>query len=46
MSFSLREIAQKCGFQNYNYFLTVFKNTTGVTPMQYRTDHKFCPGVI
>ena len=44
--YSLREIAQKCGFQNYNYFLTVFKNTTGVTPMQYRTDHKFCPGVI
>lgn len=34
--YSLKEISQKCGFQNYNYFLTVFKNTTGVTPAQYR----------
>lgn len=38
--YSLKEISQKCGFQNYNYFLTVFKNTTGKTPMQYRTEHK------
>lgn len=42
--YSLKEISQKCGFQNYNYFLTVFKNTTGVTPMQYRTGHKFYSG--
>lgn len=39
-NYSLKEISQKCGFQNYNYFLTVFKNIKGITPMQYRTEHK------
>lgn len=33
---SLKKIAEKSGFQSYNYFLTVFKNYMGVTPVQYR----------
>lgn len=32
----IKEISIKCGFFNYNYFLTVFKNITGITPTQYR----------
>lgn len=35
---SLRKISEESGFQNYNYFLTVFKNYMGVTPVQYRED--------
>lgn len=33
----IKEISSKCGFQNYNYFLTVFKNTNGMPPAQYRS---------
>lgn len=33
---SLKKIAEECGFQGYNYFLTVFKTYMGVTPVQYR----------
>ena len=33
---SLRDIAEKTGFRNYNYFIKVFKDVTGVTPMHYR----------
>lgn len=34
---SLREIAERTGFHNYNYFIKVFKDATGVTPMYFRT---------
>lgn len=34
---SLREIADRTGFHNYNYFIKVFKDVTGVTPMYFRT---------
>lgn len=33
---SLRKIAEDSGFQSYNYFLTVFKTYTGMTPAEYR----------
>ncbi len=36
--YSLKEISCKSGFQNYNYFLTVFKSSTGMTPVQYRME--------
>lgn len=36
--YSLKEISCKSGFQNYNYFLTVFKNSMGMTPVQYRME--------
>lgn len=33
---SLAEIAYKCGFSDYNYFITVFKKLVGVPPIAYR----------
>ncbi|MBO5095167.1 MAG: PocR ligand-binding domain-containing protein [Lachnospiraceae bacterium] len=29
-------IAEACGFEDYNYFITVFKKQTGTTPRQFR----------
>ncbi|WMJ89747.1 response regulator transcription factor [Anaerocolumna sp. MB42-C2] len=31
----LKEIASRCGFQNYTYFLKTFKKYTGKTPKEY-----------
>jgi len=36
----LREIAQLSGFTSANYFGTVFKRQTGLSPNQYREAHK------
>lgn len=33
---SITEIAAMCGFKDYNYFITVFKKVTGITPKAYR----------
>ncbi len=33
---SLRLIAEKVGFEDYNYFARVFKKTTGSTPREYK----------
>lgn len=32
----INEIAEKCGYQDYNYFITVFRRETGLPPRQYR----------
>lgn len=32
---SVAEVASACGFSDYNYFITVFKRLTGVTPKKY-----------
>lgn len=32
----ISEIASECGFNDYNYFITIFKRLTGVPPKQYR----------
>lgn len=32
---SLAEIASECGFNDYNYFITVFKRTVGMPPKAY-----------
>jgi len=32
----IMEIANLCGFQNYRYFMTVFKQRTGRTPTEFR----------
>lgn len=37
---SLGEIAEKSGFSSPRYFSTSFKNYTGVTPTQYKRDHR------
>ena len=33
---NISEIASACGFDDYNYFITVFKRIVGVPPKQYR----------
>ncbi|MDF2986612.1 MAG: hypothetical protein K0R50_2122 [Eubacterium sp.] len=38
--YSQGEIAAKCGYSDYFYFIRVFKKTTGVTPGQYRHKEK------
>lgn len=35
--FRLSEVAERCGFQDVNYFCRVFKTKTGMTPSEYRT---------
>lgn len=32
---SINEVAVKCGFHDYNYFITVFKKVTGYSPRHY-----------
>ncbi len=39
-SLPLGEIAEKSGFSSPRYFSTSFKNYTGVTPTQYKKDHR------
>ncbi len=33
---SLADIAEKCGFHDYNYFITVFSREAGTSPIAYR----------
>ncbi|MBO5069233.1 MAG: PocR ligand-binding domain-containing protein [Roseburia sp.] len=33
---SIAEVASKCGFSDYNYFITVFKRLTGMPPKIYQ----------
>lgn len=33
---SIADISAECGFDDYNYFITVFKRETGTTPAKYR----------
>ncbi len=35
-SFSLDEIAEKCGFNSKSYFIAVFKKQYGITPKKYK----------
>lgn len=37
---TIADIASKCGFTDYNYFITVFKRLTGVPPRRYRELYK------
>ena len=37
---SIADIAAECGFDDYNYFITVFKRETGQTPARYRKGNK------
>jgi AraC-like DNA-binding protein len=37
---SIKEIAVACGFNDPNYFTRVFRQHTGRSPKQYRTDHQ------
>ena len=33
---SVAQVAERCGFSDYNYFITAFKQSTGLPPLQYR----------
>ena len=37
---SLTEIAAACGFDDYNYFIRIFKKKNGISPLQYRKMQK------
>lgn len=37
--YTVKEIAEKTGFSNYNYFFKVFKEMTGMTPNEYEKKH-------
>ena len=37
---SVQEIASYVGYQDNNYFSKVFKNERGVSPLEYRNNHK------
>lgn len=40
-SLSLAEISTKCGFHDYNYFITVFKRLVGMPPKTYANLNSF-----
>ena len=33
---NITQVAESCGFADYNYFIRVFRQRTGTTPLQYR----------
>ena len=37
----LSEIAKMCGYSSTNYFCTVFKKNTGMTPEEYRQANSY-----
>ena len=38
--YTIKEISEKCGFEDFSYFCISFKKYTGVTPSSYRKDGK------
>ncbi len=40
-SLSVREVSEKVGFDDYNYFIKLFKNNVGSTPLKYRNRFPF-----
>ena len=36
---SVGEIAERVGYENYSYFLTLFRRVTGTTPSKYRAKY-------
>ena len=38
---SLAEVASECGFDDYNYFITVFKRIAGMPPKAYAQTDDF-----
>jgi len=35
------EISLQCGFENFSYFSAVFKRNTGITPKEFRKNHRY-----
>ena len=40
---NISEVAEACGFRDYNYFITVFGRMVGVAPRQYRLRYNDAP---
>lgn len=40
-SLSVREVSERVGFDDYNYFIKLFKNNVGATPLKYRNCFPF-----
>lgn len=38
-SYSITDVALKCGFSNSSYYTEIFRKTLGCTPSQYRKNH-------
>ena len=38
---SVREVSEKVGFLDYNYFIRLFKKHVGTTPLKYRNYFPF-----
>ena len=38
-NFNVTTISYECGFQNISHFISVFKNLTGITPLQFRKNN-------
>ena len=38
-SYSIKEIAVSCGYENIGYFSTIFRRKVGMTPSQFRNCH-------
>lgn len=37
MDMNISDISAACGFEDYNYFITLFKRENGISPKKYRT---------
>ena len=37
---TITSIAEKTGFASYTYFIKLFREHTGLSPLQYRKSHK------
>ena len=38
-SYNVTEIAQRCGFASYTYFIKIFRERVGESPLKYRKSH-------
>ena len=36
----ISDISRKCGFTDYNYFIRLFRNKNGITPLRYRKEYR------
>ena len=36
----MAEIAEQCGYANANYFAKVFRDATGMSPLEYRKERE------
>jgi AraC-like DNA-binding protein len=39
-TYSITEIADRCGFENVYYFSNVFKKVHGISPAKYKNNYK------